>query len=102
MPRLLKPMEPFKNDILLLSNLTHNNGRALLDGGGDHARATGGYLTGMQPRKTTLDIKTGISCDQVIAQQIGGQTRFPSLEAWYRRRAAGRELRLGLLLLLHQ
>ena len=80
LPRLLKPMEPFKDDILLLSNLTHNNGRALLDGGGDHARATGGYLTGMQPRKTTLDIKTGISCDQVVAQQIGGQTRFPSLE----------------------
>jgi hypothetical protein len=80
LPRVLKPMEPFKNDILLLSNLTHNNGRALLDGGGDHARATGGYLTGMQPRKTTLDIKTGVSCDQVIAQSIGGETRFPSLE----------------------
>jgi Protein of unknown function (DUF1552) len=80
LPRLLKPMEPFKDDILVLGNLTHNNGRALLDGGGDHARATGGYLTGMQPRKTTLDIKTGISCDQVVAQQIGGQTRFPSLE----------------------
>ena len=80
MPRLLKPLEPFKDDLLLLSNLTHNNGRALLDGGGDHARAAGGYLTGMQPRKTTVDIKTGISCDQVVAQQVGGQTRFASLE----------------------
>ena len=42
MPRILKPMEPFKKDMLLLGNLTHNGGRALLDGGGDHARATGG------------------------------------------------------------
>lgn len=80
MPRLLKPMEPFKDDILLLGNLTHNGGRALLDGGGDHARATGGYLTGCQPRKTTTDIKSGISCDQVVAHAIGSKTRFPSLE----------------------
>ena len=34
----------------------------------------------MQPRKTTVDIKAGISCDQIVANQIGGQTRFPSLE----------------------
>jgi len=80
LPRILKPLEPHKDDILLLGNLTHNGGRALLDGGGDHARATGGYLTGCQPRKTTTEIKTGISCDQVIANKIGSQTRFPSLE----------------------
>ena len=80
LPRILKPLESHKDDILLLGNLTHNGGRALLDGGGDHARATGGYLTGCQPRKTTTEIKTGISCDQVIANKIGNQTRFPSLE----------------------
>jgi hypothetical protein len=80
LPRILKPMEPFRDDILLLSNLTHNGGRGLLDGGGDHARATGGYLTGVQPRKTTTDIKSGISTDQVVAHAIGSQTRFPSLE----------------------
>ena len=80
LPRLLKPMEPFKNDILLLGNLTCNGGRALLDGAGDHARATGAYLTGVQPRKTMGDVKAGVSCDQVIAGQIGGETRFASLE----------------------
>ena len=31
-PRTLKPLEPLKDDILLLGNLTHNTGRALLDG----------------------------------------------------------------------
>src|SRR4051812_8291769 len=29
---ILKPMEPLKQDMLLLGNLTHNTGRALLDG----------------------------------------------------------------------
>src|SRR5512134_2495850 len=38
LPRILKPLEPFKNDIVLLGNLTHNNGRALLDGACDHGR----------------------------------------------------------------
>ena len=80
LPRILKPLEPFRNDITLLGNLTHNNGRALLDGAGDHGRCCASYLTGIQPRKTTVDIKAGISCDQIVARQIGGQTRFPSLE----------------------
>ena len=38
LPRILKPLEPFRDDILLLGNLTHNTGRALLDGAGDHGR----------------------------------------------------------------
>ena len=93
LPRILKPMEPFKKDMLLLGNLTHNGGRALLDGGGDHARATGGYLSGVQPRKIAEDssygdrngkvtaaIKAGITADQIVANQIGGKTRFASLE----------------------
>ncbi|MBI1898633.1 MAG: DUF1552 domain-containing protein [Acidobacteria bacterium] len=81
LPRILKPLEPFRQDITLLSNLTHNNGRALLDGAGDHGRCCGSYLTGLQPKKSFTDIKAGISCDQIVANQAGKQTRFPSLEA---------------------
>lgn len=80
LPRILKPLEPFKQDITLLGNLTHNNGRALLDGPGDHGRCCASYLTGVQPRKTMVDIKSGISCDQIVANQIGKNLRFPSLE----------------------
>ena len=65
---------------LLLGNLTHNTGRALLDGAGDHGRCCASYLTGMQLRKTLIDIKAGISFDQIVAKQVGKQTRFPSLE----------------------
>jgi hypothetical protein len=80
LPKILKPMEPFREDITLLGNLTHNTGRALLDGAGDHGRCCGSYLTGIQVRKSTTDIKAGVSMDQIVANQVGSQTRFPSLE----------------------
>ncbi len=79
-PRVMKPLEAFRNDMLQLGNLTHNSGRALLDGAGDHGRCSGSYLTGIQVRKSTTDIKASVSCDQLIANKIGHETRFPSLE----------------------
>src|SRR4051812_1179299 len=79
-PRALKPLENFRDDMLQLGNLTHNSGRALLDGAGDHGRCSGSYLTGIQVKKTTIDIKASVSCDQIIANAIGEQTRFASLE----------------------
>lgn len=78
--RIMKPLEPYKDDILIPAHLTHNNGRALLDGPGDHGRCCGAYLTGVQPRKTAVDIHCGVSCDQLVANAIGHKTRFPSLE----------------------
>jgi hypothetical protein len=80
LPRALKSLEPFKDDMLQLGNLTHNTGRALLDGAGDHGRCCGSYLTGVQVKKSLIDIKNGISFDQIVANEIGKQTRFPSLE----------------------
>lgn len=79
-PRVLKPLEPFKHDVIQIGNLTNNSGRALLDGAGDHGRCAGSYLTGVQVRKTTIDIKASVSCDQIIANRIGHETRFASLE----------------------
>src|SRR5689334_23495015 len=80
LPRVLKPLEAFRNDFTQIGNLTHNSGRALLDGAGDHGRCAGSYLTGIQVKKTTTDIKASVSCDQLIANKIGDQTRFASLE----------------------
>ena len=79
--RVLKPLEPFREDTLVLSGLAQRNGNALGDGPGDHARAAAAYLTGVHPRKTAgADIQNGISVDQIAAQQIGSATRFASLE----------------------
>ena len=80
LPRVLTPLSALRGDMLQLGNLTHNSGRALLDGPGDHARCSGSYLTGIQVRKSTVDIASSISCDQTIAARVGGATRFASLE----------------------
>src|SRR5688572_12117671 len=42
-PRIMEPVAEFKDDLLVLTGLTHNNGRALGDGPGDHARAAASY-----------------------------------------------------------
>jgi len=79
--RILKPLEPFRKDTLVLSGLAHRNGAALGDGPGDHARAGASYLTGVHPRKTAgADIQNGISVDQIAARHLAGQTRFSSIE----------------------
>ena len=79
--RILKPLESFRNDTLVLSGLAHRNGYALGDGPGDHARAAASYLTGVHPRKTAgADIQNGISADQIAAQHLSRETRFSSLE----------------------
>jgi hypothetical protein len=80
LPRSLKSLEPFKDDILQISNLTHNTGRALLDGPGDHGRCCGSYLTGVQVKKSLTEIKASVSFDQIVANEVGNKTRFPSLE----------------------
>lgn len=80
LPRTLKALEPFKQDVLQIGNLTHNTGRALLDGAGDHGRCCGSYLTGVQVKKSVVEIRNGISFDQIVANEIGGKTRFPSIE----------------------
>ena len=80
-PRILQPLEPYRDNLLVLSGLTHNTGRPLGDGDGDHARAAATYLTGVHPKKTDgTDIHAGISVDQIAAQNIGTSTKFASLE----------------------
>jgi hypothetical protein len=79
--RTLKPLEPFRDQTLVISGLMDNNANALGDGGGDHARAASSFLTASHPKKTGgSDIHVGISVDQAIAKAIGSETRLPSLE----------------------
>lgn len=81
LPPILQKVASFKDDLLVISGLAQDGGRAHGDGGGDHARALSTFLTGCHPRKTSgADIKVGVSADQVAAERIGKLTRFPSLE----------------------
>jgi len=81
LPSILEPLEPVRDYVSVLTNLTCDKARPNGDGPGDHARAMSAFLTGSQPRKTHgADIRAGISFDQFLAQRIGDATRFPSLE----------------------
>jgi hypothetical protein len=81
LPPLLAPFEPVKKDVLVLSNLTTHWGRPLQAGPGDHGRALGSYMTGVEVYKTAgADLKLSISADQIAANAIGHETRLPSLE----------------------
>src|SRR4051794_3135048 len=81
LPDILKSLEPFKDRLNVLSGLELDKARPNGDGPGDHARAMSAFLTGSQPRKTHgADIRVGVSADQHVANAIGDQTRFPSLE----------------------
>lgn len=81
LPETLKPLEPFKESVNVMSGLACDKARANGDGPGDHARAMSSFLTGRQARKTQgADIKVGMSADQHVATAVGEQTRFPSLE----------------------
>lgn len=79
--RTLQPLEPVKHRIQVISGLDHQNATPGPDGPGDHARASGCFLTGVRVKKTAgSDIRAGVSIDQLAAQKIGHLTRFPSLE----------------------
>jgi hypothetical protein len=81
MSRILKPLEPWREQLLVFSGLAQKNGNALGDGPGDHARAGASFLTGVHCRKTAgADIKNGVSVDQIAARAIGQTTRLLSLE----------------------
>ena len=81
LPHILQPLRPVQDDVMVISGLTHDKGRANGDGAGDHARSASVFLTGAQPRKTNgSDIRSGVSVDQVAAKIAGKATRFSSLE----------------------
>ena len=67
--------------MIVLGGLTCDKARANGDGAGDHARASGAFLTGAQAKKTAgANFQAGLSADQLAAQQLGDRTRLPSLE----------------------
>ncbi len=81
LPLTLEPLQAIKDELLVLTGLTHDKGRANADGPGDHARSAASFLTGCQPVKTAgANIRVGISVDQFAAKRIGHYTKFPSIE----------------------
>lgn len=77
--RTMAALEPYRDDMLILSNTA--NHPATPDGNGAHAGGTGAFLTATKVRKTAgANIQNGISIDQYIAQHYKNQTPYSSLE----------------------
>ena len=72
--RCSNPLKPYREKMLFLRGLY--NQEALI--GGIHSCQTGNLLTGAHLAPAG-EIKSGISCDQVVAEKLNGQTKVPSL-----------------------
>src|SRR6266704_2189667 len=80
---ILMPLEPYKNRVVVISNLAHKMAgpQGPGDNGGDHTRCPAVYLNGVHPKRTDgADIQAGATIDQMAAQKIGQNTLLPSLE----------------------
>jgi len=77
--RILKPLEPFREDIVVLSGLANN--AATQARGGGHAKATGSFLSGTPPKYTAgPDVHSGVTFDQLAARRWASETRVSSLQ----------------------
>lgn len=76
----LAPLESMRDSLQVMQGLDQVNANRGNDGGGDHARGNSVFLTGVRIKKSTTDIRAGVSIDQAIAKEVGHLTRFPSLE----------------------
>jgi hypothetical protein len=72
--KVLEPLHPFREKLLFLRGLY--NAEALI--GGIHSCQTGNLLTGAHLAPGG-EIKSDISCDQLVAEKTKGQTKVPSL-----------------------
>ena len=78
--RVLSPLTPFRDQLLVVTGLSSHQAEALGDGGGDHSRASGTYLTGVHVRKSDSVVENGISMDQIAARTFERETQLSSLQ----------------------
>jgi len=77
---VLEPLEPFKQQLIVVTNLSSQPAEALGDGGGDHSRASGTYLTGVHVKKSDSVVGNGMSMDQIAAKAFERDTQLSSLQ----------------------
>jgi Protein of unknown function (DUF1552) len=77
----LKPLEPFRERLLVLSGLNSTPPAKQAGAVGVHARASTRFLTDVPPKVTNgSDLEAGISMDQIAAKELGKHTQLASLE----------------------
>ena len=78
---ILKPLEPLRDKINVLSGLSNLGLISSKEGGGPHTRSMAGWLSGVLPKRTEgSDIQAAKTLDQYAADKIGTGTSLRSLE----------------------
>jgi len=77
---VLEPLEPFRKQLVVVTGLSSHQAEALGDGGGDHSRASGSYLTGVHVKKSDSVVGNGMSMDQIAAKAFERETQLSSLQ----------------------
>jgi hypothetical protein len=80
---ILAPLEPFKDDVTIVSNTDCKNAEAFSapEIGGDHFRSAAVFLTQSHPKQTQgSDLRAGTSIDQLYAKRFGQDMAIPSLQ----------------------
>ena len=77
---ILSPLEPFRDKLVVITGLSSQPAEALGDGGGDHSRASGSYLTGVHVKKSDSVVVNDISMDQIAAKALERETQLSSLQ----------------------
>ena len=78
---ILKPLEPFRDQMTVVTGLSNLGVISPNEGGGVHTRAHGGWLNGVLPKRTEgADITAGKTIDQYAADKLGADTQLRSLE----------------------
>jgi hypothetical protein len=76
-PEILKPLEPFRERLNVVSGLHHR----AADTTAVHSLSPTTWLSGVRPKPTQgSDAYAGVTADQVAAQTIGQDTMLPSME----------------------
>jgi hypothetical protein len=76
----LKGLEPFKDKLIVVTGLFSDQAEPLGDGGGDHSRACGSYLTGVHVKKSDSIVENAVSMDQIAAKTFERETQLSSLQ----------------------
>src|SRR5438034_7604565 len=77
---ITKPLEPFRDRVVLITGLDSTGSAATADEpGGDHARGAN-LLSGARPRRDSVSPYLGVTIDQIIAKKYGKDTLLPSIQ----------------------
>jgi hypothetical protein len=76
----LKALEPYKDKTIVITGLFSDQAEPLGDGGGDHSRACGSYLTGVHVKKSDSLLENAVSMDQLAARELAKETQLSSLQ----------------------